>query len=90
MFPPTTNRQPKRSLRELMRGAVGTALEFATLGEATIASPQPRPAPPAPGREHPHRRSLERAPRTRRRAGMTPARAQVCTTPVPKPPAYAR
>jgi hypothetical protein len=90
MFPPTTNRQPKRSLRELMRGAVGTALEFATLGEATVASPQPRHAPPAPGREHPHRRSSERAPYTRRRAGMVRPRPQVCTSPVPKPPAPAR
>ncbi len=81
MFPPTTTRQPKRSLRELMRGAVGTALEFATLGEATIAPAQQRPAAPAPGREHPHRRSLDRVPRARRGC-MTPPRAQVCTSPV--------
>lgn len=81
MFPPTTTRQPKRSLRELMRGAVGTALEFATLGEATLAPAHPRPAAPAPGPEHPHRRSLARVPRARR-AGMTPPRAQVCTSPV--------
>src|SRR5215218_9002445 len=39
MFPELTTRRPnKRSLRELVRGAVGTALEFATLGEATLGS----------------------------------------------------
>ena len=81
MFPSTTTRQPKRSLRELMRGAVDTALEFATLGEATITPAQPRQAAPTPGREHPHRRSLDRVTRARR-AGMTPPRPQVCTSPV--------
>ena len=53
MFPALTTRRPnKRSLSELVRGAVGTALEFATLGEATLdpvhrADPAPRPAPRA-------------------------------------------
>ena len=35
MFPSMTDsRQNKRSLRELVRGAMDTALEFVTLGEA--------------------------------------------------------
>lgn len=89
MFPSTTTRHPKRSLRELMRGAVATALEFATLDEATTMPAQPRQAPPAPGREHPHRRSLDRVPRARR-AGMAPPRAQVCTSPVSPSPGPAR
>src|SRR5215217_8245601 len=69
MFPELTTRRPnKRSLRELVRGAVGTALEFATLGEATLdrieaKGPAPRPAlprfarPAAPTRRPAARRS---------------------------------
>ena len=54
MFPSTTTDHPtRRSLRELMRGALGTALEFATLGEATLAGPPSRPAPPAHVRRTP-------------------------------------
>jgi len=42
MFPSsTTGRQSPRSLRELVRGAVGTALEFVTLGEARLADGAP-------------------------------------------------
>ena len=46
MFPllTTTSAGPKRSLTERLREAVGTALEFATLGEATLGSPTPAPA----------------------------------------------
>src|SRR5215210_3561944 len=45
MFPPTISSRPtKRSLRELVRGAMDTALEFATLGEATTPRPPPRPS----------------------------------------------
>jgi len=90
MFPSstTTDNLARRSLRELMRGAFGTALEFATLGEATPAQPPSRPAPPTHVIEHPHRRALVRPSRPRR-AGAVPARAQVCTAPVPSrvPPA---
>ena len=48
MFPSlTTRRDRPRPLRELVRGALGTALEFATLGEATLGSARPdAPAPP--------------------------------------------
>src|SRR5436190_160976 len=68
MFPPTiVSRQPKRSLRELVRGAVDSALEFATLGEAHAPRPTtPRPPAAAPTSEHPHRRRLDRHQRTRR------------------------
>src|SRR5215212_3347152 len=82
MFPPTIDSRPtKRSLRELVRGAVDTALEFATLGEATTPRPSPRPDA-APRPEHPHRRPLDRHPR-RRRPGMVRPRAQVCLSPLP-------
>ena len=85
MFPPTiVSRQPKRSLRELVRGAVDSALEFATLGEATASRPTtPRPVAAAPTSEHPHRRRLDRHQRTRR-PGTVDARAQVCRTPLPR------
>jgi hypothetical protein len=83
MFPPTiTGRPRKRSLRELVREAVDTAAAFATLGEAQA----PQRAPTAPTREHPHRRSLGRHPRSRR-PGQVARRAQVCVSPVPHHPA---
>ena len=77
MFPAlTTRRSNKRSLSELVRGAVGTALEFATLGEATLGPadtriPAPRPgpvrggSPAAPPAPHPTTddTSATRAPR---------------------------
>jgi hypothetical protein len=87
MFPPsTTDSQTRRSLRELMRGALGTALEFATLGEASFPDePSSRPVAPAHVVEHPHRQALRRPTRPRR-AGAPPARAQVCTAPVVKAP----
>src|SRR3954451_677145 len=83
MFPSstTTDNLARRSLRELLRGALEVALEFATLGEATLAQPPSRPAPPVHVSEHPHRRALVRPSRPRR-AGAVPARAQVCTAPV--------
>src|SRR5918992_396714 len=96
MFPALTTRRPnKRSLSELVRGAVGTALEFATLGEATLdpvhrAEPAPRPVrapaarPAAPTAAHPHRRRLTRQP-TPRRGGTVRPRAHVCRTPVHRP-----
>jgi len=97
MFPTlTTQNPPRRSLRELVRGAVGTALEFATLGEATLGSAvlADGPASPpvvrmpaestAPTAAHPHRRQVARQSR-RHRTGSVPARAQVCRTPVHHP-----
>jgi hypothetical protein len=76
----------RRSLADLMRGALGTALEFATLGEATFPQAgSDQPAPPAPSREHPHRRALVRPSRPRRDGAIRP-RAQVCTAPVPSHP----
>ena len=85
MFPPTTHRRPqKRSLRELVRGAVDTAIVFATLGEATAADRLRQPRPTAPTYEHPHRRLVGRHPRRRRPGGAAP-RAQVCLTPVHRP-----
>src|SRR4051812_8272992 len=73
MFPPTiTSRPPKRSLRELVRGAMETALEFATLGEANTPRPSPRPASAAPTSEHPHRRRVDRHQRTRRPGTVRP------------------
>ncbi|HYN52590.1 MAG TPA: hypothetical protein VES62_16830 [Thermoleophilaceae bacterium] len=82
MFPPTiVSRPTTRSLRELVRGAVDTALEFATLGEASVAAPAIRPAPAAPTPENPHRRRFDRHPRTRR-PGMVRPRAQACVSPV--------
>lgn len=89
MFPsPTIDRPARRSVAELMRGAVGTALEFATLGEASLAgSTATDVAPPARiRREHPHRQPLVR-PRRPRRDGAVPPRAPVCTAPVPRVPA---
>jgi len=88
MFPPTTTGRPKkRSFRELVREAVQTAAEFATLGEAQAPDRQSRPvSPTAPTRVHPHRRPLGRHPR-RRRPGPVASRAQVCITPVPHRPA---
>src|SRR3954447_7423181 len=84
MFPPTIASRPtKRSLRELVWGAVDTALEFATLGEATTPRPTPRPHA-APTSEHPHRRPIDRHPR-RRRPGTVRPRAQVCRSPLPRP-----
>ena len=76
MFPTTPTPTPRRSVRDAMRGAFGTALEFATLGEATLTD---RPASTvAP---HPHRRPLTRTIRPRR-DGAVRARACVCTQPV--------
>ena len=72
MFPELTTRRPnKRSLRELVRGAVGTALEFATLGEATLGpAPARQPAPrPAPSRV---RRGRPPPPPPTRTAGDSP------------------
>src|SRR3954447_12699825 len=49
MFPSMTDsRQNKRSLRALVRGAMDTALEFVTLGEATPAGAHRTPPPPPP------------------------------------------
>jgi hypothetical protein len=96
MFPTLTTRRPnKRSLRELVRGAMDTALEFATLGEATLdrtdglqAASGPAPAhiarSAAPTAAHPHRRRLTRQ-RSPRRGGTVRPRAQVCRTPVHRP-----
>jgi hypothetical protein len=83
MFPSMIERrQNKRSLRELMRGAMDTALEFVTLGEATAQAPTtPAPAPTA---GHPHRRRLDHR-RRRARPGTVAPRPQVCTTPVHRP-----
>ena len=90
MFPTLTTRRPSnRSLRERVRDAVGTALEFATLGEATLgpAAPQapvPQPAPAhsarstAPTVAHPHRRRLIVSTMRAGAASVRP-RAQVCT-----------
>jgi hypothetical protein len=83
MFPSMIdNRQNKRSLRALVRGAMDTALEFVTLGEAT--APVHRSLAPAPTAAHPHRRQLDHR-RRRRRTGMVPPRPQVCITPVHRP-----
>jgi hypothetical protein len=87
MFPPATTRPGKRSLRAMVSGAVFTAIEFATLGEAHAPAPvEPvstghRTLAAAPTATHPHRRSLGRTPRARRQ-GTVPARTQVCTSPV--------
>jgi hypothetical protein len=83
MFPSMIeHRQNKRSFRELMRGAMDTALEFVTLGEAT--APAPTTPAPAPTAGHPHRRGLDHR-RRRARPGMVAPRPQVCTTPVHRP-----
>jgi len=96
MFPTLTTRRPRnRSLRERVREAVGTALEFATLGEATLGpaepqAPVPHPMPArsarstAPTFAHPHRRRLTRRQHARRSGSIRP-RAQVCSTPVSRP-----
>jgi hypothetical protein len=85
MFPPLTIGRPKtRSLRELVRDAVDSALEFATLGEAPAVlrhAPQQTTAPTVP---HPHRRPIPRQPRSRRPGQVRP-RAQVCVVPVHRP-----
>jgi hypothetical protein len=78
----TTSRPKKRSLREKVREAVDTAVEFATLGEATLPPHDKQREPSAPMSEHPHRRRLGHHPRTRR-PGTVSARAQVCISPVP-------
>jgi len=95
MFPLlTTTGGSRRSLAERLRDAVEAALEFATLGEATLGSsarttPAPRPdvraaGPSAPAAAHPHRRRLVRQPRARR-PGMAAVRAQPCRAPVHRP-----
>ena len=57
MFPSMTERrQNKRSLRELVRGAMDTALELVTLGEARAFADRESPAPTV---VHPHRRTLD-------------------------------
>jgi hypothetical protein len=82
----TARRPKKRSLREMMREAVDTAVELATLGEARLPSRTPGPSLSAPRTEHPHRRHLGHHPRTRR-PGSVSARAQVCVSPVTHRPA---
>jgi hypothetical protein len=83
MFPSMIDRrQNKRSLRELVRGAMDTALDLVTLGEA--AGPAPTTPAPAPTVGHPHRRQLDHR-RRRHRPGMVGPRPQVCTTPVHRP-----
>jgi hypothetical protein len=82
MFPSMIERrQNKRSLRALVRGAMDTALELVTLGEAYAPAPT---TPPAPTAGHPHRRPLDHR-RRRRRPGTVAPRPQVCTTPVHRP-----
>jgi len=83
MFPSMTERRPnKRSLRELMRGAMDTALELVTLGEANTSA---KTTPSAPTVVHPHRRTLDHRRTTRKRTGMVPPRPQVCISPVHRP-----
>lgn len=85
MFPTTTNgRLTTRSLRELVREAVETAAELATLGEAGTPKPDRHDVPSAPTFEHPHRRPLRRHPPARRPGRVAP-RAQVCVAPVHRP-----
>ena len=98
MFPPlTASRRPqKRSVGALVRGAVDTALAFATLGEATsegfVSEPSAaqvpaaslRQASTAPSTEHPHRRQVVSTPR-KRRPGRVAPRTQVCVSPVHRP-----
>jgi hypothetical protein len=87
MFPTMTTRRPrKRSLRELVREAVGTAVELATLGEATLPRWEAGSPSTAPRLEHPHRRQLGHHPRARR-PGTVGARPQVCRSPVNHRPA---
>jgi hypothetical protein len=80
----TTSRPKKRSLRERMLQAVETAVELATLGEATLPRRTPPDSDSAPMAEHPHRRHLGHHPRTRRPGTVSP-RAQVCVSPVHRP-----
>jgi hypothetical protein len=83
MFPSMTEHRPnKRSLRELMRGAMDTALELVTLGEARANSDHESPAPTV---VHPHRRTLDHRRISRKRQGMVPPRPQVCISPVHRP-----
>jgi hypothetical protein len=83
MFPSMTgHRQNKRSFRALMRGAMDTALELVTLGEANTSA---KTAPPAPTVVHPHRRTLDHRRTSRKRQGMVPPRPQVCLSPVHRP-----
>jgi hypothetical protein len=95
MFPLlTTTSGFRRSLAERLREAAATALEFATLGEATLGPsahvvPAFRPAaraggPTAPTAAHPHRRRIVRQSRERR-PGMARARTQHCRAPVHRP-----
>jgi len=72
MFPlATTPRTTKRSLRQMVRSAVGTAVEFATLGEVGDDR-EPLVVP-----VHPHRRTVARRARERRPGGVQP-RPEVC------------
>jgi hypothetical protein len=80
----TTRRPKKRSLREMVREAVDTAVEFATLGEATLPVRASHRSTSAPTADHPHRRQLRHQPRTRRPGTVSP-RAQVCVSPVHRP-----
>ena len=84
----TERRQNKRSLRELVRGAMDTALELVTLGEAHRATSTT--SAPAPTAVHPHRRTLDHRRTPRKRPGMVPSRPQVCTSPVHRPAANRR
>jgi hypothetical protein len=82
MFDATLSSSPTipRSLRERVRAAVDTALEFATLGEAQLSRPDSRPGRPTTAGEHPHRRSLDRRHK-RTRPGIVPPRPQACLSP---------
>lgn len=71
MFPSAPTLRPnKRSLRELMRSAVDTAVEFATLGEVESREP-------VVVGEHPHRRTASAQARARRPGAVRP-RPGVC------------
>ena len=84
----TIDRPAQRFVKKRVKGALGKALEFATLGEASLSGTASAvAAPPAPTSpreaavaEHPHRLPLAR-PRRPRRDGAVPARAGVCTMP---------
>jgi hypothetical protein len=82
----TTRRPKKRSLRELVREAVDTAVEFTTLGEARLPTRDAHRPSSAPTSEHPHRRRIGHQPRTRRPGSVGP-RTQVCVSPVTHRPA---
>ncbi|MDA0184283.1 hypothetical protein OJ997_28500 [Solirubrobacter phytolaccae] len=79
----TEQRANKRSLRALVRGAMDTALELVTLGEANTSAKTTPPS--APTVVHPHRRTLDHRRNRRKRQGMVPPRPQVCTSPVHRP-----